>query len=160
MNRLKQILLIAAMVLLPSLCFGAGTLIPAWEATMTKLAGQALTGLAGGSRDLGTIDMGSYYVVEIYANVVEAGANPTGSAGVSVYLSGATDGAVPISVWTVNATSLKDHSAVGDTTTGITKTWIFENVREITIGAGYDNAADKGNFTVNINYKRMTGYYN
>ena len=160
MNRLKQIILITAMVLLPSLCFGAGTLVPQWESSMTLLGSKALTGLQGGSADLGTIDMSSYYVVEIYANVVEAGINPTGSAGVSVYLSGATDGAIPVSVWSVNATSLKDHSAVGDTTTGITKTWVFENIREITVGAGYDTAADKGNFTVNIYYKRMTGYYN
>ena len=104
--------------------------------------------------------MSSYYVVEIYANVVEAGINPTGSAGVSIYLSGATDGAVPIDVWTVNATSLIDYSAEGDTTTGITKTWVFENIREVTVGAGYGTAADKGNFTVIVYYKRMTGYYN
>jgi len=160
MHKLRQFLLII-LLLFPSLCFGAGTLVPQWEATMTQIgsadSGASIVGAASGTSLVGTVDMSGYYVCELTLVLHEVGHSATGSGGVSVYLSGTTD-SIPVFQWDVNTASFADYQTKGDVSTGITKVFIIENVNKITVGACKNTAADL--WSVWAYYRRMTGYYN
>lgn len=146
----KYLITIIAFLFLPGLCF-AGSLTSDWDTTMTNLSNGYV--FVKGTHDLGTIDMAGKYVAEIHVNIKETGENPSGEAGVSIFISGATDGVVPAIVWTVDATTYQDY---GDGTTGVTKVFPIENVRYITIGVG-QSGTDA--FNASVNYYLMQGKY-
>jgi len=158
MKKFKQILLIIGMVLLPSLCFADGDLVPAWEATMTQMgstgSGASIVGAASGTSLVGTVDMSGYYNCELTLVLHEVGHSATGSAGVSVYTSGTTD-SIPVFQWNVDTTSFANYQTKGDVSTGITKVFYIENVYNITVGACKNTAADL--WSVWSYYRRMKG---
>jgi len=150
MNRLKQILLIIGMVLLPVLVLAAGTLKPNWS-SMTLVGGGPVL---SGTTHVGTVSSSLFYVTKLSVVMQEDNESPTGSAGCSIYASSGCSG-IPIAVATWNATSFKDHSQKGGS--GVTKVFYFENVDVLSIGVGKDTAADT--WGVSVYQTQMYGDY-
>ncbi len=135
----------------------AGDLYPSWEAmtNLTTAAGVSLSGLKPSY--MGTINCSAHYVVEVNINWEESGNNPAGNAGISLYaVSGTTNGYIPFTVSEIAPADYTNNYNADNAPSGVTRTFIIENIPYIAIGIG-KTAADADTF--HVRYRRMKGQY-
>ncbi|KKM89044.1 hypothetical protein LCGC14_1252640 [marine sediment metagenome] len=141
----------SALFLLVASFSHAADVTPSWGTMQDLFTGTSViqTGHAGGK--IGTIDVSGNFIVEISVNWEESGGNPSGTAGVSFYLSGTSD-TIPTS-FEITATNYTDNDYPGsDDTSSVTQVAVFQDVFEVTVEVGKD-ALDQDTF--NVRYRLM-----
>jgi len=156
---MKKLIIALCLLLLASLAV-AGTLAPVWEDWTVLASGIDPGAGASGSTEIGTINMGNHYAVQVAVNVDETGDNPTGETGVSVYfVSGttkATVSAIPSYTQYLSAADYTNYFAANGS--GVTLPVLtFENVALVSIRIAKSLGTD--NPVCRILYRRMAGSY-